>query len=104
MLKRRISFLLRLWKRDPALNPERSKRFLEVAGDPERDLFARLDLDGSPVAGLRPVLAARFLSWRIPSPLSLTFAPFFMCFATAAIMSLSKASTWSFGNSWDCAS
>ena len=38
-----------------------------------------LILMGSPVAGLRPVRAARFLTWRIPSPLSLTLAPFFMC-------------------------
>ena len=57
--------------------------FLEVLGGPEGNLLAGLDLMASPVAGFRPMRAARLRTWRMPSPGMRIRSPFFKCFPEA---------------------
>src|SRR4051812_48423057 len=63
-----------------------------------------LILIGSPVAGLRPMRAARFRTWSTPRPLILIRSPFFRCLATRSTMSVSTASACFLANSWFSAS
>src|SRR5205823_12557505 len=63
-----------------------------------------LILIGSPVAGLRPIRAARWRTCRMPSPPMRRRLPFFRCLTMLPTMSLSIASACFFATSWLSAS
>src|SRR5947199_2608565 len=63
-----------------------------------------LILIGSPVAGLRPIRAARWRTCRMPSPPMRKRLPFFRCLTMLPTMSLSIASACFFAISWPSAS
>src|SRR5947208_866120 len=63
-----------------------------------------LILIGSPVAGLRPMRAARWRTCRMPSPTIRRRLPFFRCLTMLPTMSLSIASACFFATSWLSAS
>src|ERR1043166_9385047 len=58
---------------------------------------------GAPVAGLRPMRAARLRTTRMPSPPMRMRSPFFRCLVTKPTGSLSTASVCFFDISWDWA-
>src|SRR3954451_5885981 len=58
---------------------------------------------GSPVAGLRPMRAARFRTCRMPRPPMRIRSPFFRCFTTRSTMLPRMASACFFESSWPSA-
>ena len=54
----------------------------------------------SPVAGFRPILAARFRTWRMPRPVRRILSPFLRCRVVSVTRSPSTASACFFGRSW----
>jgi hypothetical protein len=77
-----------------------SHRLFQFLGRPECDLLARLDLAVAPVAGFRPILAARFRTWSIPRPVRRNLAPFFRWRVVSVTKSPSTASACFFAMSW----
>src|SRR6516162_1471843 len=59
-----------------------------------------LILIGSPVAGLRPMRAARLRTWRMPRPLMRMRSPFLRCLTRSPTKSLRIVSACFFGTSW----
>src|SRR5262245_25157477 len=59
-----------------------------------------LILIGSPVAGLRPMRAARLRTCRMPRPLMRMRSPFLRCFTRRSTRSLRIVSACFFGTSW----
>ena len=59
-----------------------------------------LILIASPVAGFRPILAARFRTWRMPRPVRRILSPFLRCRVANVTKSPRTASACFFGRSW----
>ena len=78
----------------------RLHRFLEFLGRPERDLLARLDLDGFAGRRVPSHLAARFRTWRMPRPVRRILSPLLRCCVVSVTKSPSTASACFFGRSW----
>jgi hypothetical protein len=73
--------------------------FSSLAGRKAIFLLA-LILMVSPVAGFRPIRAARFRTWRIPRPVRRILSPFLRCRVVSVTGSPSTASACFFGRSW----
>src|ERR1700722_10640965 len=73
--------------------------FSSLAGRNATFLLA-LILMASPVAGFRPIRAARFRTWRMPSPVRRILAPFLRWRVVSVTKSPSTASACLFAISW----
>ena len=73
--------------------------FSSLAGRNAIFLLA-LILMASPVAGFRPILAARFRTWRMPRPVRRILSPFFRWRVVSVTKSPSTASACFFAMSW----
>src|SRR5271166_1428947 len=73
--------------------------FSSLAGRKATFLLAFI-LIASPVAGLRPILAARFRTWRMPKPVKRILLPFLRWRVVSVTKSPRMASACFFGTSW----
>src|SRR3984957_8873471 len=89
----------------PAHVPSRvyTASFSSFAGRKAIFLLA-LILMASPVAGLRPIRAARFRTWGMPRPVGRILSPFLRCRVASVTKSPSTASACFFAMSWLSAS